>query len=71
MLDIPLLIDSKHKNLNAERSVTSVPFEPLTPVAHDSACRPTLQHLRHVLTKQKHETLQTKHVTYILHICHS
>ena len=33
-----------NENLNAEKSVTSVPFEPLTPVAHDSACSPTLQH---------------------------
>ena len=34
-----------NKYLNVERSMTPVQFEPLAAVAHDSACRPTLQHL--------------------------
>jgi len=62
-----------NENLNAEISVASVPFEPLIPVAHDSACRPTLQHRRHVfLIKSEHETLKIRHMSpKFLHIYHS
>ena len=62
-----------NENLNAEISVASVPFEPLTPVAHDSARRPTLQHRSHVfLIKSEHETLKIRHMSpKFLHIYHS
>jgi len=61
---ISVFVSTDNENLNVVRSLASVPFEPLTPVTHDSACRPTLQHHRHVfLIKSEHETLKIRHVT--------
>jgi hypothetical protein len=37
--------------------VTSVPFEPLTPVAHDSVWCPVLQHHGHVIANQNTKPL--------------
>jgi len=55
---IAIFVSTNNGNLNAETSVTSVPFEPLAPKSHAA----TLQ-TRLFLMKPENETLQIRHVT--------